>query len=105
MLNHRADTRQQTPVGDAGEANIKEDTQKLCGPHCLRGATKFPRLIKVRLSTTMWYNLYQSLLKENVDVETGTHAGTDSTECADNNLLAGFVIPRPSAGSLNQLGR
>ena len=26
-------------------------------------------------------------------METGTHAGTDSTECADNNLLAGFVIP------------
>ena len=30
---------------------------------------------------------------ESGDVETRTHAGTDSTECADNNLLAGFVIP------------
>ena len=30
MLNHRADTRQQTPVGDAGEANIKEDTLRNC---------------------------------------------------------------------------
>ena len=32
-------------------------------------------------------------IKESGDVETRTHAGTDSTECADNNLLAGFVIP------------
>ena len=51
----------------------------------------------------MYCNVIRCVLiigKESGDVERRTLAGTDSTECINNNLLVGFVIPRPSAGSL-----
>ena len=44
----------------------------------------------------MYSNVVRYVLiigKESGDVEGRTPASTDSTECINNNLLAGFVIP------------